>query len=134
MFLSKTFNTIKSLSMNIFIYAHNILSKCKCKKRKNIDAIAPTSYNQILSVHSIFYTIVLWNHLILCFRQYTNLEIQCLRPNKHDNFSCLVEQMHSELVSVVNIGSYCKKKRITKPRHEKVTQLIHSSLSLKYEL
>jgi len=43
--------------MNIFIYAHNILSKCKCKKRKNIDAIAPTSYGQTLNEHSSFYTI-----------------------------------------------------------------------------
>ena len=43
--------------MNIFIYAHNILSKCKCKKRKNIDAIASTSYGQILNEHSSFYTI-----------------------------------------------------------------------------
>ena len=43
--------------MNIFIYAHNILSKCKCKKRKKADAIASTSYDQSRGERSSSYTI-----------------------------------------------------------------------------
>lgn len=38
---------------------HNILSKDRCKKeRKNVDAIAPTSYDQSLNEHNNFYITV----------------------------------------------------------------------------